>query len=97
MPLIVTGLRLAVVQVWATATIAALVAGPGLGNVVTEGFATRDTPQVIGGALLIALVAVGLEVVMALAERAAAPVPGAARRAAARPETPAGVVEPAEP
>ena len=38
LPLIVSGVRLALVQVWATATIAALVAGPGLGRVITDGF-----------------------------------------------------------
>ncbi|HLK94226.1 MAG TPA: ABC transporter permease [Nocardioidaceae bacterium] len=97
LPLIVTGLRLAVVQVWATATIAALVAGPGLGNVVTEGFATSDTAQVIGGALVIALVAVVLEVAMAVAERAAAPIPGGAAGRAPRPETPSATAEPVQP
>lgn len=94
LPLIATGLRLAVVQVWATATIAALVAGPGLGNVVTEGFATRDTAQVIGGAFVIAVVAVVLELAMALVERAAAPIPGAQRPGPARPETPSASTEP---
>jgi len=69
LPLVVTGLRLAVVQVWATATIAALVAGPGLGNVVTQGFASNDTAQVVAGALLIAVIAVVLEGVMAGLER----------------------------
>lgn len=97
MPLVVTGLRLAVVQVWATATIAALVAGPGLGNVVTEGFASQNTPQVVGGALVIAVVAVALEGVMALLERVVAPVPGQGRRAEARAETPAGSAQPAQP
>ena len=75
LPLIITGLRLSVVQVWATATIAALVAGPGLGNVVTEGFASSNTPQVVGGAIVIAAVAVLLELLMAGLERAASPVP----------------------
>ena len=37
-PLVMTGVRLALVQVWATASIAALVAGPGLGNTITLGF-----------------------------------------------------------
>ena len=78
-PLIVTGLRLAVVQVWATATIAALVAGPGLGNIVTEGFAQSDTPQIIAGALLIAVVAILLEVSMAILERVVDPARRAAR------------------
>jgi osmoprotectant transport system permease protein len=90
LPLVVTGLRLAVVQVWATATIAALVAGPGLGNIVTEGFASNDTAQVIAGALLIAVVAIALEVTMALLERAVDPSRRAARAAAMR-DGPPGV------
>lgn len=91
MPLVVSGLRLAVVQVWATATIAALVAGPGLGNVVTEGFASGNTAQVVAGALLIAVVAVALELAMAVVEKAAAPVPVTRTTIGPepRPETPA--------
>src|SRR4051794_18815233 len=47
MPVIMTGVRLALVQVWATATIAALVAGPGLGRVITQGFANHRTYEVV--------------------------------------------------
>ena len=83
LPLILTGLRLAVVQVWATATIAALVAGPGLGNVVTQGFTSSDTAQVVAGALLIAVIAVVLEGAMAGLERLLDPR-RAARTAARR-------------
>ncbi|MDQ3663257.1 MAG: ABC transporter permease, partial [Actinomycetota bacterium] len=83
LPLVLTGLRLAVVQVWATATIAALVAGPGLGNVVTQGFTSSDTAQVVAGALLIAVIAVVLEAVMAGLERLLDPR-RAARTAARR-------------
>jgi osmoprotectant transport system permease protein len=97
MPLIVSGIRLAVVQVWATATIAALVAGPGLGNVVTEGFASSNTPQVIAGALVIAAVAVVLEVAMALVERAVSPVPAGGGTDIPRPETPSAMREPSQP
>ena len=45
LPLMVSGIRLALVQVWATATIAALVAGPGLGSLITEGFYRTDYPK----------------------------------------------------
>lgn len=83
LPLVITGLRLAVVQVWATATIAALVAGPGLGNVVTQGFTSSDTAQVVAGALLIAVIAVVLEGAMAALERLLDPR-RAARSAAQR-------------
>jgi osmoprotectant transport system permease protein len=96
MPVVMTGVRIALVQVWATATIAALVAGPGLGNVVTEGFASGNTPQVVAGALVIAVVAVVLEVAMALAERAVSPVPAGARSRTPRAETPSATGEPSE-
>ena len=57
LPLIVSGVRLALVQVWATATIAALVAGPGLGNLITEGFCRTDYPKGIAAAFVVAVVA----------------------------------------
>jgi osmoprotectant transport system permease protein len=73
MPLIVSGLRLALVQVWATATIAALVAGPGLGTLITQGFYRTDYPKGIAAAFVVAVVAFVLEVGGALTERAVDP------------------------
>jgi osmoprotectant transport system permease protein len=73
LPLVVSGLRLALVQVWATATIAALVAGPGLGSLITEGFYRTDYPQAIGAAVVVAVVAFLLELVGAYVERAVDP------------------------
>ncbi|MCW2754411.1 MAG: yehY [Marmoricola sp.] len=61
-PLIISGLRLAVVQVWATATIAALVAGPGLGNIITRGYANNQTAEVVSGSLIVALCALLMEI-----------------------------------
>jgi osmoprotectant transport system permease protein len=75
LPLVVSGVRLALVQVWATATIAALVAGPGLGRIITEGFYRSNYPQGIAGAIVVALVALVLEVAAAAVQRAADPVP----------------------
>ena len=76
MPLVMSGIRLALVQVWATATIAALVGGPGLGNVIRLGFANTDRrSEGIAGALLVAAIALLLEGAMALAQRAVDPVP----------------------
>ena len=74
MPLVVSGLRLALVQVWATATIAALVAGPGLGRIITAGFANHRTYQVVAGAFLVALGALLLEGIAVLAERSLDPM-----------------------
>jgi osmoprotectant transport system permease protein len=73
-PLVMTGVRLALVQVWATASIAALVAGPGLGNTITLGFENQDVARVLGGAILVAGVALLLEGLLALAERRLDPV-----------------------
>lgn len=78
LPLVLSGVRLALVQVWATATIAALVAGPGLGNVITAGFANQRYSQGIAGAVVVAAVALGLEVAGAVGARWLAPArPGA--------------------
>ncbi len=73
-PLILAGIRLAVVQVWATATIAALVAGPGLGRIITLGFVRQDVAQVVAGALVVAAIALAIEGVMALLQRLLDPV-----------------------
>jgi osmoprotectant transport system permease protein len=82
LPLIVTGVRLAVVQVWATATIAALVAGPGLGRIITLGFVRQDTAAVVGGALVIGAVALLLEVALVALQGVVDPVARARRTAA---------------
>ena len=66
LPLVVSGLRLALVQVWATATIAALVAGPGLGTLITEGFYRTDYAKGIAAAIVVAVVAFLLELSAAL-------------------------------
>ncbi|QIK74538.1 ABC transporter permease [Nocardioides piscis] len=75
MPLVAAGIRLALVQVWATATIAALVAGPGLGRIITDGFATSQYGKGLAGAVIVAAVAMVLEVLAAWAQRAADPIP----------------------
>jgi osmoprotectant transport system permease protein len=74
MPVIFTGIRLALVQIWATATIAALVAGPGLGRIITDGFANHRTYQVVAGAVLVAAGALVLEGAAVLVERAVDPM-----------------------
>jgi osmoprotectant transport system permease protein len=79
MAVVLTGIRLALVQVWATATIAALVAGPGLGRVITRGFANHRTYEVVAGAVLVALGALLLEAVAVLVERYADPMRRARR------------------
>ena len=86
-PLVMTGVRLALVQVWATASIAALVAGPGLGNTITLGFENQDVARVLGGAILVAGVALMLEGLLALAERWLDPVRRARSRTGVKAES----------
>ncbi|MCT9929663.1 ABC transporter permease [Planotetraspora sp. A-T 1434] len=64
-PLIMTGLRLAAVQVISTATIAAYVSFGGLGRYIFDGLAQRDLTQVLGGAVLVAGLAVTVDLILA--------------------------------
>lgn len=69
MPVLIAGARIAAVQVVATATLGALVAWGGLGRYIIDGFATRDTPEVVAGGILVALLALATELAFSLAER----------------------------
>ncbi|MGI8646519.1 MAG: ABC transporter permease [Nocardioides sp.] len=73
LPLVASGIRLALVQIWATATIAALVAGPGLGRIITDGFFRTNYGKGIAGAVIVAAVALVLELLAASAQRAVTP------------------------
>jgi osmoprotectant transport system permease protein len=70
LPLIVSGLRSALLQVCATATVAAYVGFGGLGRLLIDGLSTNDYPQVFAGAVLVAFLAIGLDLLSAAAERA---------------------------
>jgi osmoprotectant transport system permease protein len=72
-PLLMTGLRTAAVQVVATATLAALVAGGGLGRIITLGFAQQNYGVVLAGAVLVALLAVLTEAVLSAVSWAVTP------------------------
>jgi osmoprotectant transport system permease protein len=63
-PLVLTGVRTATVQVVATATLAALVGGGGLGRLINLGFGQRDYGVMIAGALLVAALALLTELVL---------------------------------
>jgi osmoprotectant transport system permease protein len=69
LPVIVAGVRTAAVQVVATATLAALVAGGGLGRFIIDGFALQDDGMLMGGAVLVALLAIAVERGSAIVER----------------------------
>jgi osmoprotectant transport system permease protein len=65
-PMMMTGIRTAAVQVVATATLAALLGGGTLGSIIRTGFARQDNGIVIAGALLVAALAVLTEVLLAV-------------------------------
>ncbi len=69
LPLIISGVRSATLQVVATATIAAYVSLGGLGRFVFDGQSQQDYPQMVSGALLVALLAVFADLLLALAQR----------------------------
>lgn len=69
LPLIISGLRSATLQIVSTATIAAIVALGGLGRYVIDGLSLRDFPQMLSGAVLVALLAIALDLLFALAAR----------------------------
>jgi osmoprotectant transport system permease protein len=73
LPLIAAGFRTAAVQVVATASLAALVGGGGLGAIVNSGFGRQRPGQIIAGAVLIALLALITEILLAGLQRAVTP------------------------
>ncbi|GAA1909020.1 hypothetical protein GCM10009837_36480 [Streptomyces durmitorensis] len=75
-PLIMTGVRSAGVQVVATATLAAMAGEGGLGRIITAGFNLQNTPQVVAGALLVALLALFVEVVLVVVGKVFNPMRG---------------------
>lgn len=78
LPLVAAGLRTASVQVVATATLAALVAGGGLGRFIVDGLSQQDRGMLFGGAVLVALLSLLTEVLLGQVE--AAVTPGRRRR-----------------
>ena len=72
-PLIAAGVRTAAVQVVATATLAALVGGGGLGVIINTGFGQQDTGQIVAGGILVAGLALITEVVLAGVQRIVTP------------------------
>ncbi|MCK7623821.1 ABC transporter permease subunit [Streptomyces sp. RS10V-4] len=69
LPLVLTGVRIAAVQLVATATLAALVGGGGLGRIITAGFNLASTPQVVAGAVVVAVFALLMEGLFELVQR----------------------------
>jgi len=75
LPLVMTGVRTAAVQVVATAGLAALVGGGGLGRIINLGFGQQDFAQIIAGAFLVAVLALLTEALLVLLSAALTPGP----------------------
>ena len=69
LPLLMAGVRTAAVAVVATATLAAYVDAGGLGRYIVDGFAVQDNVKVFVGGLLVALLAIAVELSLAFVER----------------------------
>lgn len=73
LPLLVGGIRSALLQVIATVTIAAYVNLGGLGWPIIQGIPLRRFDQVLGGAIIVAVLALIVDLLLATAQRAAVP------------------------
>ncbi|MBI9049130.1 MAG: ABC transporter permease [Anaerolineaceae bacterium] len=60
-PAIVTGIRIAAVEVISSATLASFIGGGGLGDFITRGFALYDVPIMLVGAIPVAIMALSSE------------------------------------
>ncbi|WP_296140611.1 ABC transporter permease [uncultured Tessaracoccus sp.] len=70
-PTILGGLRVATLQVVATATLAAYTADVGLGRYLFAGLKSRDYPQMLAGAILVAALALLIELILGACQRLA--------------------------
>ncbi len=61
LPVIFAGVRTAAVQIVSAATLAAFIGGGGLGELITSGMANFNFPQLIAGAVTVALLALAVE------------------------------------
>ena len=69
MPLILSGVRSSMLQIVATATIAAYVSLGGLGRFIIDGQSQRDYSQMAAGAVLVGLLAIVLDLLVAGIQR----------------------------
>jgi osmoprotectant transport system permease protein len=82
-PIIVGGFRTAMLQVIATATIGAILSGGGLGRFIIDGIARRNDGMLFTGVILVAGLAIGVDLGMSWLQRRLTPRalrPGAAAR-----------------
>jgi osmoprotectant transport system permease protein len=73
LPIIVGGIRSATLQIIATATLAAYIANEGLGRFIFSGLKTRDYAEMLGGSILVILLALVIDGVFAITQRLVVP------------------------
>ncbi|AMB60400.1 ABC transporter permease [Microterricola viridarii] len=73
LPLLIGGLRAGILQVVATATLAAYVSGGALGGYIFLGIATRNYTEMLGASIVITVLALVLEAVFALIQKFVTP------------------------
>jgi osmoprotectant transport system permease protein len=73
LPLLIGGIRSAVLQVVATVTIAAYVGLGGLGFALIQGIQTRNSSQILGASIVVVVLALVLDALFALLQRVLVP------------------------
>ena len=69
MPVVFSGIRIAAVEVVASATLAAFIGGGGLGEYIVNGLAENDRPQLLEGAISVAVLALATQWLLGGVER----------------------------
>ena len=70
LPVVLAGIRTATVEVIASATLATFIGGGGLGDFISQGFATNDTRLMLVGAIPVAVLALAAELLFGGVQRA---------------------------
>jgi osmoprotectant transport system permease protein len=73
LPILVGGIRSASVQIIATATLAAYIADEGLGRYIFQGLKTRDYAEMLGGSILVIVLALAVDGCFAIIQRLVVP------------------------
>lgn len=73
MPIIFAGFRITVVMTTGIAAIATYIGERNLGRFISEGLVRSNTPMMVTGALIIALIAIGLDTILGLIEKRIVP------------------------
>lgn len=96
LPLILSGLRSATLQVVSTATVASYLGLSGLGRLLIDGLALNQYDRVIAGALMVAVLAIALDLAAAGIQRLVVS-PGVSGKALTRTKSPSNSVETHQP